>query len=80
MEPNPERAEQLLERVPVSYVVIDELEFLDLSRRYARPAVKNHPMSWQLTYSTRLRHRPWWMKPADFLYGTQVFQRVTDTR
>jgi hypothetical protein len=79
MEPNPERAQQLLEGVPVSYVLVDELEFLDLSRRYARPAVKNHP-SWQLMYSTHLRHRPWWIKPADFVYGTQIFQRVTDTR
>jgi hypothetical protein len=78
MEPNPERAQQLLEGVPISYVIVDELEFLDLSRRYARPAVKNHPTSWQLVYSTHVRHRPWWIKPDDFVYGTQIFQRVTD--
>jgi hypothetical protein len=80
MEPNPKRAQQLLERVPVSYVLVDELQFLDLSRRYARPAIKNHPMSWQLMYFTRVRHRPWWIKPADFVYGTQVFQHVTETQ
>jgi hypothetical protein len=81
METNPERAQQLLERVPVSYVVVDQLEFLDLTRRYARPAIKNHPTSWELVYSTHIRHRrPWWIKPADFVYGTQVFQRVTGPR
>jgi hypothetical protein len=80
MEPDPARAGDLLKGVPVSYVIIDFLEFLDLSRRYARPAIKNDPMSWQLAYSTHFRHRPWWIKQADFVYGTQIYQRVTDLR
>ena len=80
MEPDPVRARHLLEGVPVSYVLVDDLQFLDLSRRYARPAVKKDPMSWQLVHSIHLRDRPWWIKPPDFLYGTQIYQRVSDQR
>ena len=40
MESDPVRARLLLESVPVSYVLVDNWEFLDLSRRYARPAME----------------------------------------
>lgn len=60
MESNPVRERYLLDTVPVSYVIIDNLEFLDVSRRYARPAVDGDPMGWQLVQS---------------FDGTEVYQR-----
>jgi len=77
MEPDPVRVRRLLEGVPVSYVIVDQLEFLDLSRRYALPAVKSDPLGWHLVHSTQLPYRPWWIKPADFVHGTQIYQRIT---
>ena len=35
--------DSLLECVPVSYVIVDKLKFVDMSRRYARPAVESDP-------------------------------------
>lgn len=61
METAPSHARRLLEGVPVSYVIVDELEFLDISRRYARPAVKNSS-EWRLVYSFN---------------GTQTYGRTT---
>jgi hypothetical protein len=51
MDSDPARARRLLESVPVSYVIIDQLEFLDISRRYARPAVQSDPAGWHLVQS-----------------------------
>jgi hypothetical protein len=79
MEPGPVRVRRLLEAVPVSYVIVDKLEFLDLSRRYALPAVNGDPIGWHLVYSIPLPHSPPWIKPAD-LNGTQIYQRITDPR
>ncbi len=50
MESDPARARHLLEGVPVAYVIVDQLGFLDISRRYARPAVENAP-GWRLAQS-----------------------------
>ncbi|MCO5170271.1 MAG: hypothetical protein M9894_28380 [Planctomycetes bacterium] len=63
LEVDPARAQRLLEAVPVSYVVIDNLTFLDLTRRYATPAVQAYPDRW------RLVHRVGW---------TTVYERVAD--
>ncbi len=51
MESDPARARLLLAGVPAAYVIIDELEFLDISRRYARPAVKGDAAEWRLVHS-----------------------------
>jgi hypothetical protein len=51
MESDPGRARRLLEAVPVSYVIVDELEFVDISRRYALPAMESDPTGWRLTHS-----------------------------
>lgn len=51
MESDPLRARRLLDAVPVSNVIIDKLEFLDVSRRYARPAVETNLSEWRLVYS-----------------------------
>jgi hypothetical protein len=48
MESDPIRARRLLEAVPVSYVIVDQLEFLDISRRYALPAVESDSAEWRL--------------------------------
>ena len=50
MEIDPVNARRLLEAVPVSYVIVDELEFADMSRRYALPAVENHPAGWRVVH------------------------------
>ena len=50
MEIDPVHAHRLLEAVPVSYVIVDELEFADMSRRYALPAVESHPADWRLVH------------------------------
>jgi hypothetical protein len=52
-EPNPDAAERLLRNVPVEYVVVDELDFLDVTRRYAEPALAAHPERWRLVYAVR---------------------------
>jgi hypothetical protein len=50
MEADPTEAQRLLDSVPVGYVIVDELEFLDVTRRYAEPVIKRHPEQWQLVY------------------------------
>jgi hypothetical protein len=52
METDPKRARRLLEAVPVSYVVIDEIgEMASFGRRYALPAVQGDSIGWPLVYS-----------------------------
>jgi len=50
MEVNPERGRRLLDGVPVSYVIIDQLPFLDISPRYALPALASDPRHWRLVH------------------------------
>jgi hypothetical protein len=45
-------ARRLLEEVPVRYLVVDSLEFVDVSRRYAAPVARAYPSEWQLIYSS----------------------------
>jgi hypothetical protein len=45
-------ARRLLEEVPVTYLVVDSLEFLDVSRRYAAPVARAYPREWNLIYSS----------------------------
>jgi hypothetical protein len=33
-------------------VVVDSLEFVDVSRRYAAPVARAYPREWQLIYSS----------------------------
>jgi hypothetical protein len=80
MDQDPLRARRLLEAVPVSYVIVDELEFLDVSRRYALPAVKGDPLGWHLVHTILLPHSPPWIKPADSVNGTQIYQRITGSQ
>jgi hypothetical protein len=45
-------ARRLLESVPVRYLVVDSLEFVDVSRRYAAPVARAYPREWKLIYSS----------------------------
>ncbi len=61
-EPDPASAERLLRAVPVTWVVLDDLEFLDVSRRYAEPAVATSA-GWRLVY-------------GDPESGARIFRRI----
>ena len=65
MEDDPVRARELLESVPVSYVIVDEMDFLDISRHYALPAVLSAPGTWRLVHA---------------IEGTRVYARTTTAR
>lgn len=52
-EPDPATAERLLDTVPVTWVIVDELEFTDVSRRYAARVVEARPESWRKVYTSR---------------------------
>jgi hypothetical protein len=45
-------AQRLVDSVPVSYLIIDTLEFVDIGRRYPAPIVRSFPERWRLIYST----------------------------
>ncbi len=45
-------ASHLLEAVPVKYLVVDSLEFVDVSRRYAAPVARAYQHDWKLVYSS----------------------------
>jgi hypothetical protein len=51
MEADAAKARSLLDSVPVSHVIVDQLEFLDISRVFAAPAVADQPAAWQRVYS-----------------------------
>jgi len=56
-------AERLLESVPVDYLVIDDLEFVDVTRRYAEPVVRAYPERWTLVR-------------GDPTSGSRIYRRV----
>jgi hypothetical protein len=42
--------ERLLDGVPIAYLVVDDLDFVDVTRRYAQPVVTAFPERWQLVH------------------------------
>jgi hypothetical protein len=50
-ESDPSKAESLLDQVPVRYVVVDQLSFLDVGRRYAGPVIELGRDRWPLLYA-----------------------------
>jgi hypothetical protein len=50
-ESNPARAAELLAGVPVTYLVVDQLSFLDVSRRYGAPVTRAASAEWALVYA-----------------------------
>lgn len=51
-EADPVEAARLLDGVPVSYLVIDDLDFVDVTRRYGAAVVTRFPERWQLVHGT----------------------------
>jgi hypothetical protein len=45
------RAAALLDQVPVRYLIVDQLAFLDVGRRYTLPVLQRAPDQWQLVYA-----------------------------
>jgi hypothetical protein len=62
-EPDPDRAIQLLDQIPVSYLVVDDLKRPPISDRYAAPLVQRNPGDWKLVYTS----------PGK---GTRVYERI----
>ena len=52
MEPGRETAQQLLDAVPVRFVVLDKLAYPRISQRYAVPVVESDPALWRRVYET----------------------------
>ncbi len=50
-EADPARAAALLDQVPVTYLIVDRLSFLDVGRRYTIPAIEREPDRWRLIYA-----------------------------
>jgi hypothetical protein len=52
LEPNPAVAARLLDQVPASYLVLDELGLPGISEQYAAPVVARPSSGWRLVYTT----------------------------
>jgi hypothetical protein len=50
-EADPARAAALMDQVPVTYLIVDQLSFLDVGRRYTIPAIQREPDRWRLIYA-----------------------------
>jgi hypothetical protein len=50
-EPGPAAAQRLLDGVPVTFLLVDNLSFLDVGRRYTRPVLRAFPDRWRLVYT-----------------------------
>ena len=44
------RAQRLMDAVPLSYLVVDSLEFVDVGRRYTMPVIEATPDRWEMVY------------------------------
>jgi hypothetical protein len=51
MEADAAKSQELLDSASVRYLVVDELGFLDIVKRYARPTVEKHPGLWERVYT-----------------------------
>jgi hypothetical protein len=65
-EVDPRRAAALLDQVPVTYLIVDQLSFLDVGRRYTIPAIQDAPDRWRLIY-------------AENDSGPKIYRRVGDS-
>ena len=50
-EADPSVADSLLAQVPATYVIVDQLAFIDVGRRYTIPAIERAPDRWRLIYA-----------------------------
>jgi hypothetical protein len=51
LEVDTDQAQSLADSVPITYVIVDELDFLDVARRYAAPMIQSHSHLWRLVYT-----------------------------
>jgi hypothetical protein len=51
MEADPAKSQELLDGAAVKYLIVDELGFLDIVKRYARPTIEQHPGLWERVYT-----------------------------
>ncbi len=49
-EIDPSNAQRLMDAVPLSYLVVDSLEFVDVGRRYTMPVIEATPDRWEMVY------------------------------
>jgi hypothetical protein len=49
-ETDPDKGQELLEAAGVRYVIVDEMEFLDVTRKYTAPTIRAHPRRWREVY------------------------------
>jgi hypothetical protein len=52
LEADADRAARLLDAVPVSYLLLDQLGLPGISERYAEPVIQRYPSDWRLIYTT----------------------------
>jgi len=65
-EADARRAAVLLDRVPVTYLIVDKLSFLDVGRRYTIPAIEASRDHWKLIYAVNDS-------------GPKIYRRVGDS-
>jgi hypothetical protein len=51
-EPDARVADSLLAQVPATYVIVDQLAFIDVGRRYTIPVIERAPDRWRLIYAS----------------------------
>jgi hypothetical protein len=51
MERAPDEAQRLLDSVPVRYLLVDELAFVETTRRYVEPVLRRAPEAWRLVHT-----------------------------
>ena len=49
-EADPADAQRLMDAVPLRYLVVDSLEFVDVGRRYTMPVIAAAPDGWEMVY------------------------------
>lgn len=50
-EADPVKADRQLREAGVTYIVLDDFGFVDISPRYAKPAIEQHSEHWELVYT-----------------------------
>lgn len=63
-EPDVREAQRLIDSVPVTYVIVDNMAFVDVTRRYTAPVVRAFSERWTLIHTTGDE-------------GSQIYRRVT---
>jgi hypothetical protein len=64
MEPNVDAAQRLLDDVPVTFLIVDDLDFSDSSRRYLGPIITAYGDRWKRYLLRPVLRRPTISAPA----------------